>query len=494
MLTTTSFAVKKTDESYELIFGEQVIARGDVNYGFELLRDLVVTPGGEALISFHQLAPTTFGRSAACPAISTEADRATLRFADTSGDGTLRQATKVTVTYDEERGAFLWDFVHQTTFLADVVVDRFFGRTDVDPRYADTGVYVFEITDPMPHRAFAPKDGPVPIDRPDILFPQAWFRKGGWQKNWSHFVFTRDDGAVVRIPMNHLENHDKDFWKQAPDGYIAMLGGEGTNLRYRLLEGSGRNICHHYCMWGYDIHFFEIVGTGTGDGTPNAPTIASGTEFYHHYVLETVTDGESQSIIDQAIDHPWRERDEQRLANVARYNPGLNLFQRGLGRQDDTGFFQPSTMCQFLPRHPGRRTPGVLAISNDYAGPSYDGAQLYNAWLVTLGSDNWHTPIESNRIYEITVWAKLEPADEGAFARISMQYVTQQDQATPQWTVERSPIFFSNEVHGKTGWTKMVLRTPRLPEDYVSVMNIGLEFRGRGLCYFDEFACLLLEE
>ena len=50
-----------------------------------------------------------------------------------------------------------------------------------------------------------------------------------------------------------------------------------------------------------------------------------------------------------------------------------------------------------------------------------------------------------------------------------------------------SKTLFSNAAQGKTGWVRLVLRTPKLPRDYVSLMNVRLELIGRGIAYFDEF-------
>ncbi|MFA6294302.1 MAG: hypothetical protein WC637_21095, partial [Victivallales bacterium] len=298
--------------------------------------------------------------------------------------------------------------------------------------------------------------------------------------------FTRNDGRNIMIPMNHLDNHDKDFWWQSPDGLVAFLGGKGTNLRYRFLDGSGLNIFHHYCMWGYDIHFFEIVAPGSGNGENQPPELKPGKVFSHRYLLEAIDDAESEKLLLSSEEHPWRERDQVRLENAPVYKPGLNILQERLGRQDDRGFFQANSECRFLPHHPGRRTPGVLLIENNRK-PLSQTDPIINAWELTLGSDNWHTPIESGKIYEISVWVKLEASGKDSFAVIAAQYLSQYNQAKPSWRVERSPVFLSNKISGKTGWRQLVLRTPKLPGPYTCTMNISLELHGCGTCYFDEF-------
>ena len=488
------FSVHKTRIGFEILYGNQVIARSDRNYGYHVLRDLVLRPGGEALIASHQIAPHCYGRVDVAPTVDADDDRAIVRLEADSDDGCYTHVGTATVTRVPKTRSFLWDFVHDTRVLkTHPFPERFFMRTDVDSQFRDTGVWVFEFTDPLPCQPFAPKDGPVGVDRPDILYPVPWFRKGGWKKNWTHFLFKRYDGPFVRIPMNHLENHDKDFWRQAPDGVMAMLGGKGTNLQYRFLEGTGRNVCHHYCMWGYDIHFLQIEAPGSGTGKNPPPKVKKGRRYYHHYVLETLTDKQSRDLLRRAEDHPWREVDQRRLDNVARYNVGLNRFQTHLGRQDDGGLFRPSSECLFLPTHPGRRTPGCLCIDNHLVAHAFDDpTPPYNAWMIGLGSDNWHTPIERKRRYEVSVWVKME-GEPGTLARIAMNYQVQRNQAKPSFRVTTSKTHYSNAAEGKTGWVKLVLTTPRMPDAYVSTLRIAMELVGRGIAYFDEFECRMLK-
>jgi hypothetical protein len=288
--------------------------------------------------------------------------------------------------------------------------------------------------------------------------------------------------------MNHLENFDKDFWRQSPDGVMAILGGKGTNLQYRFLDGTGKNVFHHYCMWGYDIHFHELIAKGSGGAKNPEPPLKKGKRFRHHYVLEPLSDAESKRLLRDSEEHPWRQGDQMRLDHVARYNPGLNQFQEHLGRQDDGGFFRPTSQCFFLPEHPGRRSPGCLCIDNrgGYQPAGIEGPQ-WNAWTMTLGSDNWHTPIESGVHYEISVWVRLQGTADLS-ARIAMQYITQVNQGKTSWKVKRSRWYSSKPVGGKkTGWENLVLKTPRLPKTYVCSMPIALEVRGRGKALFDEF-------
>lgn len=487
-----SFSVEKSETGYQVLYGDKEIARGDCNIGFNIMQDVVVHADKDSLIRFHQIAPTEFGHVGEAPGIECSDHEVELTLSCDNKEGSLRQVTRAKVTFSPEKNAFDWDFVHNTEALKPYTITKHFARTDVDPEFADTGVWIFEITDPVPEKTFAPKDDPVPVDRPDILYPQPWFRKGGWEKNWRYFAFTRHDGQTVRIPLNHRDNHDKDFWRQQENGCLYLLGGKGTNVRYRFLEETGRNICHHYCMWGYDLHFFEIVAKGSGVNDNPNPVLEQGRKFYHHYCLEAMTDDESERTLTSAIEHPWRERDQKRLENNPRYNVGVNYFRRQLGRQDDGGFFQPVSTCQYLPHHPGRSEPGVILIETD--GFDFDGNKLYNAWHISLGSDQWHTPIESGKVYEISVWAKLESGlNENSKVRIAMKYIQQFNQGTPEFKVNTSEAFYSNEITGKTGWTKLVLRTSQLPEGYICTFIIALELHGRGTCYFDEFECKMID-
>lgn len=479
-----SFSIEQDKQGYRILFSGQVIGQGDVNFGYHILKDVVLREGQEQLISFQQIAPTEFGFVRNAPDVKDENDKVTITLEAENEDGSLKNNCTVVVTHDPEEKTFQWDFTHKLTVIKPYSLKKFFNRTDVDAEYADTGVWIFEITDPMPWKPFAPKDGSIPVDRPDIIFPQPWFKKDGWEKNWRFFAFARPDGRTIRIPMNHLDNHDKDFWRQSADGFMAMLGGKGTNLRFRFLEGTGKNICHHYCMWGYDIHFFEIIAPGSGTGENPPPVLEAGKELYHHYILEALSDEESAEILTGAEDHPWRQRDSRRLSNTPRYNTGVNYFQRGLGRQDNGGLFRTVSSCEFLPEHPGRTEPGVLLIENNNC--HFDGTAPYNAWQIGLGPDNWHTPIESGVAYKISVWAKLEAVGD-TFTRIAANYLQQFDQATPDFRVESSDTFYSNKISGKTGWQQLVLTTPKLPEGYICVMRISLELHGRGTCYFDEF-------
>jgi hypothetical protein len=487
--TEAAFAVEVSTNAFEIKFGGQTIARGDSDFGFQNLCDLVLHPDGEALISYQQLAPTCFGRVATAPTVRRTADSAEVMLDAESSNGAMRTHCVANVSLSADGKSFEWEFVHETRVLRTIPYpERFFSRTDADPEFADTGAWIFEFSDPMPHRAFGPKDGPIPLDRPDILFPQPWFRKDGWQRNWTHFVFARADGKIIKIPMNHLENHDKDFWRQSPDGFVAFLGGKGTNLRYRFLDGTGRNVCHHYCMWGYDIHFWQIFAPGSG-GSPNErPELPEGFVFKHRYVLESMSDEEASNLLQNAEDHPWRQGDQRSLDNTPVYVPGVTEFHESLKREDDRGFFQPALTADFLPEHPGRKTPGCVRLDNHGFAYDRDGNSVaqYNAWAISLGSDNWHTPIEPGAKYEISAWVKLE-ADEKAVARIAANYVVQYDQAKPTFRTETSKTFFSNEVRGKTGWVKLQLLTPEMPEEYICTMNVRMELIGRGLAYFDEF-------
>lgn len=483
-----SFKVENNNEIYRIYYGDRQIACGDRNFGFGVLKDVVVHADKEPLMSFHQIAPTEFGHVDNPPDIQCQDNEVLITLCCENEDVSLRLLTKVKVMFCAEKNAFEWDCSHETEVLKPYKITMHFPRTDVDSEFADTGAWVFEIANPMPAKASAPKDGPIPVDRTDIIYPQPWYSKGGWEKNWRFFAFTRQDGQTVRIPLNHLDNHDKDFWRQAANGSLYLLGGNGTNIRYRFLEDSAENICHHYCMWGYDLHFFEIIAKGSGENENQNPVLKTNRKLYHHYVLEAMTDVESEQVLTSAIEHPWRERDQKRLENTPRYNPGLNYFNRQLGRQDDGGFFEPASICQYLPHHPGRTEPGVILIETGHF--DFDGNSLYNAWNIALGSDNWHTPIESGEVYEISVWARLESGlNEKSKARIAFKYVQQFNQATPEFRTETSDAFYSNEITGKTGWTKLVLRTPQLPDNYISLFRISLELHGRGTCYFDEFEC-----
>lgn len=481
-----NFEIKKNDKEYILYYNSQKIACGDCDIGFQTMQDIAVHANQEPLIRFHQLAPTEFGHIDEVPEIRCTDNKISLKL--NRSNGSMLQKTAVTVTFNPAQNAFDWDFEYKTEFVEAYTITNHFPRTDVDPEYADCGVWGFEVANPMPSKAFAPKDGSVPVDREDILYPQPWYRKNGWGKNWKYFAFTRNDNQTVHIPMNHRDNHDKDFWKQSKNGSLFLLGGDGTNMRYRFLDGTGSNIYHHYCMWGYDLHFIEIIAKGTGENNNPNPVLPAGHVLYHHYTLEALSNEESNHILHNAIEHPWRERDQKRLDNTPVYKPGITSFNNHLGRQDDRGFFQPVTTCQYLPHHPGRTEPGVILIETDDF--DFDGRPLYNAWTIGLGSDNWHTPIESDSVYEITVWAKLESnLNENSKARVALQYVEQFNQGKPDFRTERSKVYYSNGISGKTGWTRLVLRTPRLPENYVCTFRIALELHGRGTCYFDEFEC-----
>lgn len=469
---------------------DRVIASlGGASFGNGVLREVVLRPGGPPVLSLHQIAPHAFGRVIAEPRLTVHADGIDLRLEADSPDGTLRHACTVALRLAGD--GFTWEFDHDTRVVkaCSFPESRLFPRTDPVPSMGGRGVWAFEFTDPMPRQAFAPKEGRIRADRPDIVFPQPWFRRGGWRKNWSHFLFRHRDQGLVRVPMNHLENHDKDLWPQADDGLLAFVGGRGTNLQYRFLDSTGRGVHHHYCMWGYDIHFWAVMAGSGLRAQP--PRLKRGHRFHHRYILEPISDRESKHLLAASTEHPLTPAHQRRLDNTPAYDPGTNRFQRGLGRQDDGGFFQAALTADFLPTQPGRRSPGCILLDNHLMAADAAGRPLapYNAWALGLGPDNWHEPIRPGRRYEISVWARLEPEDDATCARIAVQWAMQHAPGTTRFRVRRSRVLHSPPLHGRTPWTRLVVTTPPMPRTYVSLLDIRLELLGRGLGWFDEFRC-----
>jgi hypothetical protein len=156
------FSAALSGSAITIVYGGQTIARADSDYGFQNLRDLALHPAGEALISYQQLAPTCFGRVAEPPQLRQTADGVELVLEATSADGAMHTRCTVTVRLAPTGNAFEWTFDHDTRVLRTIPFpERFFTRTDADAEFADTGAWIFEFSDPMPHRAFGPKDGPL---------------------------------------------------------------------------------------------------------------------------------------------------------------------------------------------------------------------------------------------------------------------------------------------------------------------------------------------
>jgi hypothetical protein len=281
------------------------------------------------------------------------------------------------------------------------------------------------------------------------------------------------DGRFVAMPHCHLVITPQ--WIHGPEGFVGLFGEPGMDFLFRDLPSADSvPVINHPCAWGYDVHFCRPIKSVDGE----SPALEAGEVLENGFTIELLSDEESSQIIAKSHELPPTEEGAELLRRTPRYTAGINNFDVGLGRHDESGFWRPATEALWLP---GEQ---CLMLHND---PSVSEADnLTNAWRTVTGSSYFADPIRPNVPYRLVAEVRTEAVVGGA--RIGLQWMVGKELGTLQEKVFWSDMVWSDGLAGLNDWTLVEVMTPRTPKELICALQLALELTGSGKAWFRQIA------
>ena len=196
------------------------------------LRDLKLAPGGRPLVCGvqmywvfqHRVLATTELIDVQVTGQGSDRLVLTVITADPGGVATSRRV--LTLTYDAATGSYIYDFKAHLDIHSPEALDR---EETVNFEYCD------------------PWYNDVP--GPTVEFP------GMWRKRYSHLLAETGDGAVWRMPLNHMATGIPGPGPLKRNGLFVLAYDEGNNTAFQFVGDTADRTTVGVCNWGYDVHF-----------------------------------------------------------------------------------------------------------------------------------------------------------------------------------------------------------------------------------------------
>ncbi len=412
-----------------------------------MLRDLKFAPGGRPLVSAVQLfwKNTTIGATTVLRGIDVNGQGTgtlALAFELTDEGGRATLVRTLTVTWDEARGTYVYDFQDEAQLA--------------DPEtFVTAGVHSIEICDPWFTACPAPSR----------LF------EGMWQGRYRQFAYEAADSRLLAIPHNHAATSLKQA-RVRPDGVYAAVFEPDGNPAIQLVGETGRNSSIGVCPWGYDVHVSLAIDPAAAHDTLRAR--------FRFFMLpvDTARDWDRRAVVPAL-----KSGEFGGMSVVPLYEPD-GSFENGLaidkprGGDIDPWFWTPldekGAVWDNTTARSGSRS---LKIDKDTPG-------VATWYSMCEGQGYWAEPWLPCKGYDITCWVRTENLT-GQGASISAQYHV--PNIPPDW-----PPVRSERIAGDNGWTKLTLRLGPPPPD-TSIVSIYLQQAGPGTTWFDDLIVTMLK-
>lgn len=433
--------------------------------------DVRLKPGGEKVLYGLDAVPFPLHGKLAEPHVAAEVSSEGVRISLTCGDrdSNVEQRTHFAIEHDATMDRLNYTCVYETDVLKTHTPNLYFQPRNRCTAYDGKGVWFWEFTDPCFERIMGPATS-ITHDRPDVTCPVPLFKKGGWEKRWTCFVYGDDQGNLIEIPHNHQVSWEKYNWRHTPEGFTALLGEPGLNLVFRDLPGMDP-IVHYICMWAYDLHCNYPV-----EGSPHVPPVfEKGRTLRNGFRLELLDDEEAVSIQHKAVPYELCEEDRRRR-RVPRYVNGVNLLDRECGWQDEHFPWTPASVAHWI------EEDRSLFLEN--LDTVYEAGKLRNTWEALSGSSHFGDPIKPGAHYRLRAEVKTEAVVEPGGARIGLQRMSGEHLGTVNERAWWSEVAWSEPLTLLNDWTMMEASVEVPAAVFTCELRLVLELNGPGRAWF----------
>ena len=412
-----------------------------------LLRHLKLTPGGKPLVSAVQLYWKT-GKVVTDVLKGLDVkgegtDRLTVTFTVEDPWATIRVKRKLTVTYDNTLGSYVYDFQDDAVIMRPETLDN---NATIRIEYCDpwfTG-------SPAPSQHF----------------------NGMWTGRYQQFAYESRDSGVVSIPHHHVAHSQKAGIKLKRDGIFAAVYEPDGNPAIQFMGKTADKTVISICPWAYDVHF----------GYMASPRDLYDPVTTHFRIFNCPTDV-AKKLNDDAVIPSIGQSEWGGVKELPMYEPNGG-FETAVSLEAphegdiDPWFWQPKGETGAV----WDRTSGRSGSSSLKVEKSTDGiAEWYS---MCEGQGYFALPWTPCKGYEVSCWVKTSDV-EGAGSSIGIRYHV--PNVPPEW-----PITRSERISGMNGWTKLTVTIGPPPKD-TSIVSLHLDQVGSGTTWFDDIEVKMLK-
>ncbi|MFC1528525.1 hypothetical protein ACFL5B_01305 [Candidatus Latescibacterota bacterium] len=411
-----------------------------------LLRNLRLTPDGPPLVEGVQLYwkcdGTITDRIVDIDVEGRGTDRLVVTFHTKDNEGVANSRQVLTLTYDNDMKTYVYDF-------------RFFLEFN-SPGSFDGRTVNFEFSDPWL----------VGCPGPGIEF------RGMWRKRYRQFLYEKEDGRIVSIPINHFTTSHKNAITLKPDGLFAAVYEKDGNPAIQFVGDTAKKSSISICWWGYDFHLGRKV-------TPDElykPILA-------HFRIFDCPDEKAHALAEQAKmlplgpnewggikEYPIYERSgsfAKGMSLDSSYGGDIDPFPwqfTGQGALWDRSFGRTDTYCLKI-----ERKDNGFTRWQTFQG---DGEGYYmEPWTFFTG-------------YKVACYVKTESVT-GRGSTLAVQY------HLPN-VAQKYPVYTARKVTGTNDWTRLEIEVGPPPPGTGCLM-IMLQQDGSGTTWFDDLEVTPIE-
>ena len=438
-----------------------------------VLRKIKLTPGGDPLMEGIQLyckcGDIVTDKLLDLDVEGQETDRLTVTFVMQDCFKIVTLQRVLTLTYDNEKGSYIYDFQDELTFNS--------------PEFFNGALTAVEFSDPWY----------VGCPGPALEFP------GMWKKRYQYFVYEAEDGGVKVIPVNHyitshkggikLESESQFSTDNVPDMVEAQKDGiwlkdggmfltayePDGNPAIQFIGETAAKSSISICWWGYDIHLSRSITPDELFGPipihfrifqcPNA--------IVQNLLKRGVTPPLGSDECGGREDYPIYER-------ISSFNKGLKLDEDYKGNIDPFTWEFRGNGAEWDKTY-GRTDTFSLKIDKNKNG--------LTRWQTLQGdgegffAEPW-TPCKG---YRISCYVKTEGVT-GRGSTLAVQYYVPHP---PQ----KLPIVTAEKITGTRNWRKLEIEVgaPPVYPPVTGVLMIILQQDGSGTTWFDDLEVIPLK-
>ncbi len=417
-----------------------------------ILRDVKLTPDGAPLIGTIQLFEKPNGiiitdqlRDVIISGEGT--NQLEVVFVTEDANGVARSRRTLTLTYDNTRETYVYDFQGELTFLS--------------PEVLNGGRITSEFSDPW----FTGCPGPA------LEFP------GMWDRRYRHFIHEAPDGSVVSTPINHFTTSYKGNIRLKPDGMFLTAYEPDGNPAIQFVGDTAGNSSISICWWGYDFHFNRSISPDELFGPIRT-----------HFRFFNCPDATVKSLMATAKTPPLNQNEGSwSSAKEFPIYDRNGSFERGILLMEpfdgpiDPFPWQPSGTGAIWDRSTGRTGTSSLKITRTEPG--------LTRWLTDQGDGAGYfaEPWKPCKGYRVSCWVKTENVT-GRGATMGLQY------HHPNVT-QVLPVTTARRITGTNGWTRLDAEVgpPGSDPTDIGCLMIILQQDGAGTSWFDDLTVTPIE-
>ncbi len=420
---------------------EQNLRYFDRNLKPVVLRDLRLSPGGRPLVAGTQLFWNLDGHIITTELIDVTVDgrgtdrlAVTVTTADPGGVATSRRV--LTVTWDDKRGSYVYDFACHLELHSPEV----FHRPGVEQ-------VSFEYSDPWY----------CDVPAPTVDFEGAWSAHG-----YTHLLAEPADGTVWQMPLNHMATGIPSPRSFREGGLFVLAADPGRNPAFEFPGDTAARTSASVCNWGYDIH----LGARYGAGELYEP-------ICERFRIRLCPDEKVAELRSRAGPVPPVEyagfRELPRYERRSSFEKPLRLDEPA-GELDPWPWLPAGDGAEWCRDH-GRGDDCSLKIHRETAGVT--------EWSMDREGEGAFTQRwQANTGFRVSLWVRTDSVS-GRGACLALRWIIYNHS-------ERYPLVCSERLTGTRDWTRLSVEIhgPSPPE--VSAVAIVLRQNGVGTSWFDD--------